>query len=784
VHWPRELRSAVGRARGWLGPRDPGYGALRRALRTAILMPAAFAFTLKVLDSPVMAPFAAFGAISTLLLVDFRGEMRDRVRSQAALVIVGGALTCLGTLCASSDVAAVAAMTVLGVVIIFSAVVSSVLAGATTSLLLSFILPVSLPGPVSQIPDRLAGWGISGGVSVIAIALLWPAPASDPLGRAAATCCRALAACLRTSHQLPEAVAQAARSALAALRRTFLATPYRPTGLTTAARAQIRLVDELTWLGRIVLPGDPEWSGGDAGATEASAPPIHAVRTAAATALEQGADVLDRPHGPVDGLTRAGHALAAVTGALADRVVLPRTDESPAGDAEVAALVSSLDPAFRAQEMSFMASQIAANVTTVAAAIARPWVARVLGRQPPGIVGPWTSIRERAGAHLAPSSVALHNALRGGVALGIGVLAARLIGVEHAFWVSFGTLSILRSSALSTGQTFARALAGTVLGFLVGAALVLAIGTDSTVLWILLPFAILLGGVAPAAISFLAGQAGFTVVLFILFNILAPAGWRIGLVRIEDVALGGGTSLVIGLLFWPRGAGAALRRAVADAFAESASYLSSAVGAAVACCAPGMPLEDAPPPPEAARAAAASRRLDDTFRTYLTEGGPKRMGLPAVAAFVNGPLELRLAADAILELWRDEQDPTQSRVAAARELNARAREVRRWYAELESALTNDRPLPDPQPADPLADERLVRTVDHDLRSPDGSATAAAVRVVWTGDHLDAARRLEAVLVEPARQAGFPGTLSSPPPTPALARLWPRLPRRPRPAAPA
>jgi hypothetical protein len=123
-------------------------------------------------------------------------------------------------------------------------------------------------------------------------------------------------------------------------------------------------------------------------------------------------------------------------------------------------------------------------------------------------------------------------------------------------------------------------------------------------------------------------------------------------------------------------------------------------------------------------------------------------------------------------------------VAAARELNARAREVRRWYAELESALTNDRPLPDPQPADPLADERLVRTVDHDLRSSDGSATAAAVRVVWTGDHLDAARRLEAVLVEPARQAGFPGTLSSPPPTPALARLWPRLPRRPRPAAPA
>lgn len=137
----------------------------------------------------------------------------------------------------------------------------------------------------------------------------------------------------------------------------------------------------------------------------------------------------------------------------------------------------------------------------------------------------------------------------------------------------------------------------------------------------------LLAGVVPAAISFAAGQAGFTVVLFILFNILAPTGWRIGLVRLEDVALGGAASLIVGLLFWPRGAGAALGRALADAdaYAESARYLTGAVGVAVSCCAPGMP-RPAGPAPEAVRAAAASRRLDDTFRTYLAERGPKRDG--------------------------------------------------------------------------------------------------------------------------------------------------------------
>jgi len=52
-------------------------------------------------------------------------------------------------------------------------------------------------------------------------------------------------------------------------------------------------------------------------------------------------------------------------------------------------------------------------------------------------------------------------------------------------------------------------------------------------------------------ISFAAGQAGFTLVVVILFNIIEPTGWRVGLTRIEDVAIGCGVSIVVGLLFWP-----------------------------------------------------------------------------------------------------------------------------------------------------------------------------------------------------------------------------------------
>jgi hypothetical protein len=58
---------------------------------------------------------------------------------------------------------------------------------------------------------------------------------------------------------------------------------------------------------------------------------------------------------------------------------------------------------------------------------------------------------------------------------------------------------------------------------------------------------------------------------------------------------------------------------------------------------------------------------------------------------------------------------------------------------------------EPLPDDRLADERLLAAVRHDLRNKDGGATTA-IRMIWTGDHLDAVRRLQTAIVEPARFA--------------------------------
>jgi len=752
------------RALAWLRSRDRDLAATRRATRAAILMPANFAIGDKVIANPTVATFAAFGSFAMLLLVDFGGAMRDRVRDQALLGVACAALVSLATLCSRSTALAVIAMALVAFVIVFAGVVSSVLASATTALLLSFILPVSLAAPGSAIPDRVAGWSLAAGVSIIAIAVLWPAPRRDPLRGPAIGACRALAVRLRSdvTYALAgpgerdaaehEAVVGRADVAVAALQQAFFATPYRPTGLGTASRMIVRLVDEIRWLSKVVVIAAPRPDG------PAHTSPVCHVRSTAAAALAAGADVLEQPQRPLEELRATRERLTEALAGLEQGATraLPigggATDAPADRDSDPATgFIASLEPSFRAQELGFIVSQLAMNVELSAWADRRSWLARLLGRRPAGLAGPLSAAQERAGAHVDPHSVWLHNSVRAAIGLALAVLVAKLTGVQHSFWVVFGALSVLRSNALSTGQNVVRALVGTMIGFVAGAALVSAIGTDTTALWILLPVVVLFAGFAPAAISFIAGQAAFTLVLFILFNIIAPVGWHIGLVRIEDVAIGCAVSLVVGALFWPRGAGTALRRALADSYADSARYLAAAVDFGMSRCDEGTPSREAPGD-EAMRAASASRRLDDAFRSYLAERGPKRIPLGDVTTLVTGPVGLRLAGDAVLDLWARDERADGDRAAAREAILARSAHVVSWYDHFASGLNRGGDLPEPMAAEDPTDRRLVDAVGRDLRSADGHTTLTAARMIWTRDHLDAARRLQDVVVTPARTA--------------------------------
>ena len=52
---------------------------------------------------------------------------------------------------------------------------------------------------------------------------------------------------------------------------------------------------------------------------------------------------------------------------------------------------------------------------------------------------------------LANRSVAVRNSLRTGLGLALAVAVTHLFPVEHGFWVVLGAMSVLRSSALTTG---------------------------------------------------------------------------------------------------------------------------------------------------------------------------------------------------------------------------------------------------------------------------------------------------------------------------------------------
>jgi fusaric acid resistance family protein len=758
---------------------DPALSALRRALRVAIITPSLFALTYLVIGNPAAAVFAAFAPMVLMLFVDFGGPIRERVAQQLILVLVSTALVCLGSLVGQSVWLAGVATFVVAFVVLFSGVVSSALAGASTSLLVGFVLPATLIGPVSSIPDRVAGWSLGGAATVVAVAVMWPRPVSEPLRTSLADGCALLARrlraetdCVRASvprSAALDAAVQDTHKAAAALRKAFYATPYRPTGLSTTSRALVRLVDEVFWLGSVLQLVPPKkqdplsWSV------------VCDVEIASAAVLERGASLLRSAAGPLGGLAahtrrleKAGARLEEVmTGVLPERLASgsapASTGTAPATAPDpVTVLTASLEPGFRAKRMSFIVAAIAADIELALAARQRVWWRQLLGQRPVTAAPALSSVRDRVAAHLHRNSVWLHNSLRGAAALSLAVILAQLSGVGHSFWVVFGTLAVLRTNAVNTGQTIGRALVGTAIGFAVGVAVILALGTRPTALWVLLPFAIVLIGLEPSVTSFTAGQAAFTVVLLILFSIIDPVGWKVGLVRVEDMALGCAVSLVVGVLFWPRGAGSALGHVLGEAFQDAARYVRSAVAFGL-MRGDGSTATSATSGEDRRSASASARRLDDAFRGYLAERGTKRLTLPEVARLVNAVSALRLTGDAIADLWsRAEHRPGGDHAAARAAVLGACEPVVAWFDSSGRALEGLAPVPVHTVGPPAADTALQRVLRRELTSDGGTRDAsAAVRMIWTADHLDALRLLQRQTIGAVREAAAAGGLRRP-----------------------
>ena len=691
-------------------------------------MPAVFFFADKVIDDTDTTLFAAFGSFAILVLADISGPRRMRLAAYLLLVAAGMALISLGTLCSQEPWLAVLAMAVVGFAILFSRVINGYLASAAFAAQLLFIIPLAVPGPVSAIPARLEGFALAAGVGILARFVLWPARPFDRLRAAAASACRALA--VRMDPELSADAREAAKRsdtatlAVRQLRQSFVSSPDRPTGPTGRTEALAFLVDATDLLCALTL-GDP------GPAPDPCAEENRELSSGAAAVLRASADNLDGGSAEPD-LARLDSARDAVQDALADRI------EETGADQEATALLEAAEQSFRMREISLVTREVAISALAVA------------GRRSPDQGFSLGSIARATGslirAHATPRSASLQNSIRGAIGLAAAVAVIETVSAQHGFWIVLATLSVLRYSALGTWSTIFSALAGTVAGIVVGGLLVYAIGADEAVLWAVLPAAVLVAAYAPRAISFAAGQAGFTVTLMIIFNLIVPSGWEIGLVRIEDVAIGCGISLLVGVLFWPRGVASLVRANVGAAYRRAADYVAAATRRVVGD-GQGQSAADAF---EAARVQArrAAARLDDAYRQYLADASLRNTDPASLESLVTRAVRLRLLAYSMSLLTPVERESAFDRCAGM--LGFEANRLDHWYQGFGDALVSGAPIT----SGAMTDGRGASIVDcvSDSLSDNRSADlGSAVTLLWADQHLVAVRALGAEVVGPAAE---------------------------------
>ena len=610
------------------------------------------------------ALFAVFGSIAMLVFADFGGPPAARLVAYLALAATGFLLIPLGTLCSHDAVLAAAVMALLGFTILFAGVINGYLAAGGTAALLTYILPAMVPGTASDISHRLLGFGAACCLAIPAAMLLFPKRPRDRLRSGVAKACAAVGRFVEDPTAEREA---AALSALRAVHRQFASTPFRPSGPTGATGALAVMIDELDWLQSF----RSFCAAASPGAARSHSE--RALRGLSVAMLARCSEILSgRATAPPDSdaLERGRVAVIEdVREMLADPAIRDNDDR----------LWAAIYGAWEARVISFAVLDIADRAVLAAnqrigARTGPAWL-DFIRRQSLALGASGRMIL----AHADVRSVWFRNSLRGAAGLALAVLLGQLVSLQHAFWVVLGSLSVLRSSALSTGATILNAIIGTTVG-------------------------IVAGGI-----------------------------------------------LLVGLLFWPRGATAILRHSISVAVTAAARYVAVAMDGVV------VGGYDSEMSACEADSAAAEERLDTAFRQRLAERPSDDLRVVELSRLMTA--SARIYRTAALEHRFATTIAGAPRPSLAKRLRTDAHDLADWYAAFGDAFAARAPVPRPSPSDPLEHSAMLAAVRQsatggpaDCESATGphDAIVAALGCAFAGLHIDELHRLETRVVDAAR----------------------------------
>ncbi|MGC8517696.1 MAG: FUSC family protein [Steroidobacteraceae bacterium] len=489
---------------------------------------------------------ATVGAVVTMYS-DQPGPYRQRLLRLLAVSAAGGLATFLGlTLNPHLPALLVASFVIAfcgALLVVFGDAIARV--GMTAMILL--VIATDLPAPSLGATLALTGWVTAGGVLLTLFSIAaWPLQRYGPEREALAAVYRELAAMARrgmhdggAALELTTGMTELQHTLLGPLRAHGAVMDHFGVMLELAERARL----ELTAL-EVTDPGER--------LTLLVQQDCAALLEAISAAIEAGADPRQRMRTELDRLQRA------------ERAAAEHEAELPEGPwRHVQALCGQLSAAVRNAERA----GTHALDHPVEEDLQRPHALRP--QSPLAILG----------ANLTPRSAAFRHAVRSAVCFTFALWLARMLPVEHGYWIPMTVAIVLRADFAATFSYGLLRVVGTILGLLLTTALVYLLPLNA---WVHLGvLAVLCAGYRyfgnvhyGIAVACLTGM----VVLLLAFAGERPEPTVVA--RLIDTIIGSAVSLSVYAL-WPTWEKGRAREMLAEMLRAYATYLKSLAGGTV-----------------------------------------------------------------------------------------------------------------------------------------------------------------------------------------------------------